>query len=382
MADEAAFEGGVFSAAIDGGRAAARLSLDYDALLATTSDGTEFRLSYTECQLELGGASGKMWFCRSSDRSLTLFTEAPGFAEALWRSARRQLGPALASIQQERAERRKRSSLMWLGLSALLLVLLLVSYFALGRAGSAVVAVVPRSVDEKLGELALDNMQLGGPTIDDPVLQAGVREIIDRLAAAQPDQDFTFRVRVVDAPVENAFALPGGFIVVYTGLIRSVREPDQLAGVLAHEMAHVSERHGMRRIAQSVGVIAIVQLMFGDLSGLAAIAVEVLREGAINSYSRDQEREADRVGVKTLARARVDPVALAEFFALLEKKGASALGGAVAWLGTHPELAERIATVRRLAGELDVDEEPFALDWEELQRRTGRSLPESTQKAP
>jgi len=378
MREQASFEGGVFSSAIEGGRAAARLALAHDAVLATTRDGDEFRIAYADCQLELGGASGKMWFCRSSDRSLTLFTEAPGFAHAL-REQARQLAPKLDQIELALSARRKRASALWLGFALLLLALLGAGYFAVRHAGRAAVALVPLSVDEKLGELALDNMSLGGRTVNDPVLATGLAEILDRLTTTLPGaakHERKFQLRVVDAPILNAFALPGGFIVVYTGLLRAVERPEQLAGVLAHEIAHVTRRHGMHRIAQSVGVVAMVQLLFGDVSGIAAIAVELLREGAINSYSRDQEREADLDGVQTLARAALDPRALADFFALLEK-GDSGLPSAVAWLGTHPELGERIATVRREAARLEVEPRPFALDWPALQRAAGSSLPSS-----
>lgn len=378
MRDDATFEGGVFSAEVEGGRAGATLSLSHEAVLATTAEGLAFRLPYADCQLELGGASGKMYFCRAPDRSLTLFTEAHGFAVALQSRAPHGLGRALAQLEQARARRQKRALLLWLGLAAALLAMLVGGYLGVRHAGRAAVMVVPASVDAKLGELALDNMDLGGPLLDDPVLRKAVATIVARLSAAQRDKAFHYQVRIVDAPTVNAFALPGGFIVVYTGLLRTARGPEMLAGVLAHEMAHVSERHGLRRIAQSVGVIAAIQLLFGDLSGLAAVAVEALREGAINSYSRDQEREADAVGVETLALAHVDPRALAQFFALLDQTSRGSLG-AVAWLGTHPELPERIATVERLAARRLVTAQPLAVDWDAVARHAGRGLPEGKQ---
>jgi predicted Zn-dependent protease len=123
----------------------------------------------------------------------------------------------------------------------------------------------------------------------------------------------------------------------------------------------------MRRIAQSVGVIGAVQLLFGDVSGISAIAIEVLRASTINAYSRDQERQADSDGVARLARARIDPKALAEFFALLKKREPS-LPSALNWLGTHPDLAQRIETVNKLAAAQPAKApEPIQVDWADVQ---------------
>lgn len=366
MTETREFQGGVFSSSIEGGRAGARITLTYDALLAEDVEGRKFRLPYAGCKLELGGASGRMWFCRSPDGTLTLFSEARGFGEALREHAHRELGPAFEQIAQRERAGSQRSLLMWTCVLLLTAVLIASSYFGIRHAGRASVDLLPHSVDETLGELALQHMSLSGQVLDDPLLRAAVGKIVDRLSP-HAKGDFSYRVRVVDAPIVNAFALPGGHIVVYTGLLRAAETPEQLAGVLGHEMAHVTARHGMRRIAQSVGIIAAIQLLFGDVSGLAAVAVEVLREGAINSYSRDQEREADLEGVRMLADARIDPRGLAAFFSLLQKQEAG-LPSVIAWLGTHPDLSERIAEVRAAADRRGKDGyQPLDIAWAEVQ---------------
>ena len=87
------------------------------------------------------------------------------------------------------------------------------------------------------------------------VVVDAIDTIVRRLADHASRTDVTYEVWVVDAPIVNAFALPGGYIVVYTGLIDKAETPEQLAGVIAHEMAHVTKRHGLQRVAQSAGVI-------------------------------------------------------------------------------------------------------------------------------
>jgi predicted Zn-dependent protease len=250
----------------------------------------------------------------------------------------------------------------------LVLALLIgLAYFGVRRAAQASIDLVPVSADKKLGVLAFENMDHDGRELKDPVLLGAARGIVARLEKAQPKSEFTYNVHVLDADIVNAFALPGGEIVVYTGLMRAADTPEQLAGVLSHEMAHVDRRHGMRRIAQSIGVIGAVQLLFGDVSGISAVAIEVLRASTVNAYSRDQEREADSDGVANLARAGIDPSALSDFFALLKKRESS-LTGTLSWLGTHPELTQRIETVNKLAKAQPVHKpEPLQIDWAEVQ---------------
>jgi len=123
---------------------------------------------------------------------------------------------------------------------------------------------------------------------------------------------------------------------------------------------------------------AAFELVLGDVSGLAGVAVEVLRAGAINSYSREQEQQADLDAVGTLKRARIDPSGLADFLELLRRREPG-LPSELGWLGTHPDLGQRVADIRSAAGDTRRERwEPLALDWAELQRR----LPEVSKAAP
>jgi predicted Zn-dependent protease len=365
MTEAIELEGGVFSQLIDGGRAGARLTISKDGVSARTNEGQLFQLPYEHCQLELGGASGQMWFCRNDDRSLTIFSEGPALGAALAVHATPGLRTQLEAVEARARAAQSRYQLLWIAGLVVLVLLVGLAYFGVRRAAQASIDFVPVSVDKKLGTLAFENMDHEGQELHDPVLLAAARGIVSRLTVDTPK--FDYQVHVVDAAVVNAFALPGGEIVVYTGLLREAKTPEQLAGVLAHEIAHVDRRHGMRRIAQSLGVIGTVQLLFGDVSGIAAIALEVLQVSSINAYSRDQERQADSDGVARLARAGIDPNALADFFVMLQKDEPS-VGGALSWLGSHPNLEQRIAMVHKLAEQHPVHD-PHALDvdWSQVQ---------------
>lgn len=373
---EERFAGGIFSPALEGGRAGASISVTETGLVATTDDGGEHLLPFSEASVELGGASGQMWFCRTPDRSLTIFSEAPGFAARV----RALGGPSLAGAVDgllADAQRARRRSSLWIAGGLVVLAVLGVGFAAGLRAAAALsISWVPRSVDKQLGDLAVEHMDLSGHVTDDKLLNGSVRSILQRLEQSQGQKSrFEYRIRVVEGPTVNAFALPGGQIVVYTGLLREAASAEQVAGVLAHEMAHVVRRHGMQRIVQSVGVVAAFQLLFGDVSGVLAIAAELLREGAINHYSREHEHEADMDAVATLHRAHLDANALADFFALLQRQHGDMPSG-FQWLGTHPELGARIEEVRAERKRLgDPHSTPLDLgngsDWAAVRARSG-----------
>lgn len=367
MTEAIELEGGVFSQELPGGRAGARITVSGDGVQAQTADGHRFRVSFEQCRISLGGASGRMWFCRDEARDITIFSEGPALGAALRVHATPALRAQLDGVEAQARAAQSRSQLLWIAGLLVLVLLIGITYFGVRRAAQASIDLVPVSADKKLGEIAYENMDHEGRELKDPVLLGAARGIVTRLAKTQPKAEFTYDVHVIDADIVNAFALPGGEIVVYTGLMRAANTPEQLAAVLAHEMAHVDRRHGMRRIAQSIGVVGAVQLLFGDVSGISAVAIEVLRASTINAYSRDQEREADSDGVATLSRAHIAPSALAEFFALLKAREPG-MPSALNWLGTHPDLAQRIETVNKLAAAQPAKPpEPIQVDWADVQ---------------
>jgi predicted Zn-dependent protease len=247
--------------------------------------------------------------------------------------------------------------------------LLVGAYYGIVAGARAAVRAVPMSVDATIGDVAFEGMEMDGPEVKDPLVVGAVQKMVDRLSAAVNAENIDFRVTVVDAPVVNAFALPGGRIVVYTGLIDKAAEPEQVAGVLGHEMAHVTMRHGMERIAQSIGLVAAIQFFLGDVQGLAALGAEVLQVATINSYSRDQEAAADAEGVRTLHAAGIDPLSLARFFELLKNEHGD-LPGAISWISTHPQHDARIAAIRSQLKELPPQEyRPLEIDWSAVQQR-------------
>jgi predicted Zn-dependent protease len=195
-----------------------------------------------------------------------------------------------------------------------------------------------------------------------------LQKIVDHLAPTASLEGLEFKVHVVRSPQINAFCLPGGTIVVFTGLIDAAERPEQLAGVLGHEMAHATLRHGMERTAQALGVGAALAVLVGDGTGLLAIGAEVFQFATVNSYSRVQENEADAEGLRMLHESGIDPTAMAEFFEIMQHEHPD-MPGALNWVSTHPSHEERIRLLQQQVGDLpEADYQPLDTDLEKLKQ--------------
>lgn len=215
-------------------------------------------------------------------------------------------------------------------------------------------------IERKVGEAIMRDIRDDKAYFDDPELLDYLNSLGYRLAAAIPNnrQDFEF-FGVRDATL-NAFALPGGYIGVHSGLITAAQAESELAGVLAHEIAHVTQRHIARMVAQnsrndllSIAGLALAILLARSDQGQAANAVgAVSQAGAIQSaldFTRENEREADRVGFTILADAGFDPRGMADFFDRLGKHVRLYENNAPAYLRTHPLSIERLSDIQNRA---------------------------------
>ncbi len=362
------WRGGLFARGVQG-RQPAWIAFSSTAFVADTDDGTQHTIPASEARLEQGGASGRMLFIHNHDRSLTFCCE-----DRILLMRLQEKGPHVLrkQLDQLATAGKRRLAVGWgilLGLLGLVLVLAMFAPALLRALASAAVETLPMSVDEAIGRAAFNGMDLGGPEITDPEALEALQAMLDRLGPHAERRDVGFRVHLVMNPQVNAFALPGGEMVVFTGLIEKAKNGGQVAGVIAHEMAHVTRRHGLKRMAESLGVIAAVQLIFGDATGLLAIGKELFTLAAVNNYSREAEAEADAEAVDLMMRAGLDPGDLAGFFQLIKNEGGS-MPGALAWLSTHPDPLLRIAAVReRMQKRRAGRRVPLDLDWPAVQAR-------------
>lgn len=349
----------------------ARIVADLDGLHAELDDGTRVDVPWRGVRLARAAGSGAIQVI-AADRSATVSSEDPDFVRALEAAGGNDLNDQLSRLQGQTVSSGWRHKLS----CTLVLVLIVAVLWAIPRlfrgAVDASVAAMPYSVDEAIGEQVFGVLQVGEEVTDEAV-RGAIQAILDRLAPTSALLEAQFQFKVVDREEVNAFALPGGYLVVFTGLILEAEGPDQVAGVLAHEMAHVTLRHGLERIAHQVGLWTAASLLFGDVDALTSIAVRIFSEASANDYSRDQETEADLEGTRMLIEARVDPSGLASFFSMLEREHGD-VPESLGWLSTHPQHEARVAAIRTFAAEhaAGVSYEPLEVDWDAARAALGK----------
>jgi Zn-dependent protease with chaperone function len=161
--------------------------------------------------------------------------------------------------------------------------------------------LTPRSFDEQLGRVAFEQMSVG-MTIDEE-RSGRLQAFGDRLKFSP---HYQLEYHVVDDPMVNAFALPGGHIVVFTGILDRMDEPEELAALLAHEATHVEERHSTRMMVRSLAGYLFLSLLLGDVNAIVAVAAENADKLRNMSYGRALESEADGVGTHPLTKDRME----------------------------------------------------------------------------
>ncbi len=220
-----------------------------------------------------------------------------------------------------------------------------------GPLAGLIADVVPKSWESALGDVSLTIMRSSLSIIDDDDLKKQLDELIDPVIKVAEESGYTFKVHISRAQELNAFALPGGVMVVNAGTILKAGRLEELLGVMAHEVSHVTKRHATRQLISMYGIYFFADLVFGGmagtLTGLSQGAVFLLQQG----FSRENEEEADLQGLRYLEQAQIDPSGMVEFFERVkqEEQGApflSSMENGVAILSTHPAIDSRIAYLR------------------------------------
>jgi predicted Zn-dependent protease len=203
-----------------------------------------------------------------------------------------------------------------------------------------------------------------GGAYQDAELQRYIDSIGQLLARAsdRPDQKYTFTV--LDSPVVNAFAVPGGYVYITRGLLALANDESEVAGVLAHEIGHIAARHSAERYSQA-GLASILAATVGIATGSGELA-NVAGSGAavyLQSYSRDQENQADLLGIRYLSRTNYDPYGIVDFLRQLEADdrldatlaGRPEMADRYGIMSTHPRTSDRIRQTIQQAGAVEID---------------------------
>ena len=240
---------------------------------------------------------------------------------------------------------------LWMLAPLLLLLALLVGAKPLLGWGLSHISVTQ---EEQLGNWFWKGQRSRLRLVEHGQAHTAIEEIGARLTKGSA---YRYRWYVADDPAINAFAMPGGIVVVNTGLIEAADSAEELAGVLAHEIQHVELRHSLHQLAQQAGLRLLVALVMGDLGGAGDIAARL----AELKFSRDAETEADLQGLAALRRASIDPRGMVAMF---RKLGADTGPSPPQILSTHPVTEQRVdALLQALQGFDPAPMSALPIDW-------------------
>jgi hypothetical protein len=335
----------------DGRTAAAhdvRLELEADALAIRAPSGEELaRWPFAEIAVvDENAVNGGLTLTRSDGGTARLLLfEGPAKTALL--AAR----PELLRWKWRGRARVARQTALWGGAAAVAAALL---FFGWRDLTVAIAGRVPLAWEAKIGDNLLKSMLGDRKTCNEA---AGKQALDGFIARIKPTglAELDVTIDVVMSDEVNAFALPGGHVLLYSALIERAAGPQELAGVLAHELSHVELRHPARGIVQQLGLGALLNLMFGgsDLGSLGQVA-------ALLAYSREMEAEADARATTLLQSANVDASGLASFLQSMAETDPEELPE---WLSTHPDSAARAAA---LAAEPAGDPGFATAEWEAI----------------
>ncbi|MEY2408487.1 MAG: hypothetical protein QOF48_1157 [Verrucomicrobiota bacterium] len=303
-----------------------------------------------QIQLTLGGHNdSRLFLSRTSEPNSSISTgdfsllDEPAFQHS--------------RLREQIARTRSRSKAVPMGLfgCGLLLFLILVgiilAFVFRARLTSAVANKVPIEWEQSYGEAAYKELARQEKVITgNAAFNAQVRAITNALLPVLGASRLGFQFHIIENTNINAFAVPGGQVFIFSGLLNSVKRPEELAGVLAHEIAHVTRRHSLRNMLSSAGLGLTLSALFGDADGLVSVLTDGSQFLLNQKFSRDFEREADDTGWDYLVAAHVDPRGMIDFFETIkaeqEKSAAGHLANQFDFLVTHPATDERMKHLR------------------------------------
>src|SRR5438128_1273968 len=220
--------------------------------------------------------------------------------------------------------------------------------------GRREIVLVSESQEIAMGQQSDPQVREEYGTVDNAALQAYVQAMGRKLVAVSHRPNLEWHFTVVDSPVVNAFAVPGGYVYMTRGILAYLGNEAELAGVMGHEIGHVTARHSVRQITRQelaqvgLGVGSVLSPALGRLGDLAGSGLGLV----FLRFSRDDEREANRLGVEYAARAAYDPRQVSNFFDVLGRMSAANDRQTIpGWLSTHPDPPQRVQTTRMLAEE-------------------------------
>ena len=386
----AAFEGGAFHPMLPAGRSSGEVSFGIESMRFHSEHG-DFELPLDGLLIESGGASERL-----------IFFKHGAHPQAVMHTADRRVldHPLLLQNaglirQRSRVVRKRRVGRMVIsGVLSGLVFALAMLYVCRDPIVKTVARGVPVDLEIQMGDMLFKQVMISERLITDEQITAQLAKITEPLVAGISDKRYPLKFHVVENATINAFAMPGGNVILHSGLLLAAETPEEVAGVLAHEIAHVKQRHGIRGVLSSAGLFLIAQSLLGDVTGLVAVITDNGSFLLSRQFSRDFEREANGHGWDYLLAADIRPDGMIRFFQRMqaeERKVHEKLKevtpvdvgeGALQLASTHPATQERIDALQQKWKDLPTNQKfrTFDLNFTDFQNRLRTNLHTSAQE--
>ena len=371
--------------ALTKGRASGQLTLSKMGLVFDIK-GKQTHLSLEGLEISQGGASDRLiFFKHPSHGEWRFYTSDRSILKNPILDQHPTLGPAI-----KKAINKHRFNWGLLGGTLAALVLIPIMLLTnLDIASKIIARQVPVEWEENLGSASFDQYSLQSELMNKKKSKALLAPLVTPLIEALPDRRYQYQFYITNDAQLNAFALPGGTVVINSGLILKSDSAEELLGVLAHEIIHVREQHGVRNIISSAGTYLILSAVIGDVSGLMGVIVDAAPLLINQGYSRKFESEADELGFDALTSANINPKGLASFFEKLVSEEAKQLAeiedeeqralikAGMGFLSSHPATQDRIDHLTSQASLTSNDYLNFDQEFKQLQSHVQQFVTEN-----
>lgn len=334
---------------VQGGRCSGTLYIDTLAAVFT-SDGFQYKILLYNLGIEAGGAGNRFIFLRDKTQShISVYTSD--------RSVLKDsvLTSDIALSQQLSGAKKTLGSMLQGSVLVLFIIAAIIGglYFFKDKMIEGLASKVPPSWEKAAGDKLFNALSLQYRFIRDDSLKKEFMKVGAPLFKQVEKQGYPVTLYFVKDASINAFALPGGKVVIQSGLIENAKSWEEVMGVLAHELAHVTRRHHIRSVINNVGLYTILAATLGDVSALAGTFVSFGGDLASLANSRSFENEADETGWEYLKQAKINPKGLITFFETIKKENQTKMDTLLkqkvdlSFLSTHPDIEERIEHLKK-----------------------------------
>ena len=370
------YEGHAFHSGFPKGKASGTLCTTPQGIVFRREDN-EVLLPYNGINIEMGGAANRIIFIQHpNELDWKLYTSDQAILQD------NLLKTRVGSMTQIKKIKSKKRLLRTLTLSICIAIVL--GFWGLWMLKTPLVNKisdqVPVEWEEKLGETGYTAFIAGKNIIDDEKLQADLEKMAATLIDAIDDKRYEFKFHIIEDSTMNAAALPGGHVIIHSGLILNVKKGEDLLGVLAHEIAHVNKRHSIRGLINNAGLFLVLQSMLGDITAIGGVVMNGGTQLLSLHNSREHETEADDIGWDYLIKANINPRGLIDCFKVMKEKTHSfideELEKQLSILSTHPAMDERIDNLEKKWDALENKDgfDEVAVDYQQFQQRLRSTL--------